>query len=176
MKKPLSITRYVLLTTGALLTSLGALAAEPQAPPQQSMGPGERNFDWFSHTQQTLAELKGKLNLAPGQMAAWDTWSSGVLSDAKGQMARMKDREQHLADMTRPWSQGTTPERMERGIERLRTEIKRMQEHLTQLEAAQARTKAFYDQLDTNQKTIFDLFWQEVHMRMAGEMEGMRGL
>jgi len=57
---------------------------------------------------------------------------------------------------------------MARGIERLRADTKWMQGHLVELEAAQARTKAFYGELDANQRTIFDLFWHEVHHRASG--------
>ena len=67
---------------------------------------------------------------------------------------------------------GTTPERMARGIARLRAETATMQDHLTQLEAAQVRTKALYDTLSTNQKTIFDLFWHGVYHRVFRQDEG----
>jgi len=70
---------------------------------------------------------------------------------------------------------GTTPERMAHGIERLRAETKWMQEHLAQLEAALGRTNAFYNTLGTNQKTIFDLFWHKVYHRASGH-DGGRGM
>jgi len=175
MKRSRSITRCVAVALAALVPAVSAFAAGPPASAPQAAAQRERKFDWFEHTQQTLNELKGKLNLTPGQAAAWDTWSSGVLGDARQQLARMKDREQKMAEGPLLWTEGSTPERMAHGIDRLRGELKRMQEHLTQLEAAQARTKTFYDQLDTNQKTIFDLFWREAHYRMVDEMEGVRG-
>ena len=40
---------------------------------------------------------------------------------------------------------------------------------LVRLDAAQARTQTFYDALDTQQKTIFDLFWTVMHHRFAGQ-------
>lgn len=172
MKSSSAITKYALFAAAALLPAVCTLAADPPPAPGQPMGPSARRFDWVDHTQQTLSELKGKLNLTAGQMAAWDTWSAGVLNDARAQLARMKDRQEAMGAGARPWAEGPTPERMAKGIERLRAEIQRMQEHLKQLEAAQARTKVFYDQLDTNQKTIFDLFWHEVHHRMAGHADG----
>ena len=178
MKNSASIANALVAVTALLLPSFGALAAEPPAPPPSSApmmgGPGPK-FNWFEHTQRTLSELKVRLNLTPGQMAAWDTWSNGVMTDARSQIVRMKDRQEQMASAMGSWDEGTTPERMQRGIERIRTEIKRMQEHLSQLEAAQVRTNAFYGQLDTNQKTIFDLYWRDVHHRMAGPMEGMGG-
>lgn len=44
-------------------------------------------------------------------------------------------------------------------------QIKWMEAHLERLNAAQVRTKTFYDALDTEQKTIFDLFWTVMHQR-----------
>jgi hypothetical protein len=178
MRKSPTIANALVAMTALVLPSLCVLAAEPPAPPPSAppmMGPPGPKFNWFEHTQRTLSELKVKLNLIPGQMAAWETWSNGVMTDARSQIVRMKDRQEQMANATKFWEEGATPERMQRGIERIRAEIKRMQDHLAQLEAAQARTSAFYGQLDTNQKTIFDLFWRDVHNRMAGPMEGMGG-
>jgi len=176
MKTCASIVNALVALTALLIPGLCAFAADPPAPaPSQPpmMGAPGPKFNWFEHTQRTLGELKVKLNLAAGQIGAWDTWSNGVMTDARSQIVRMKDRQEQMASATQPWDEGTTPERMQRGIDRIRTEIKRMQEHLSQLEAAQARTSAFYSQLDTNQKTIFDLFWRDVHHRMNAPMEGM---
>jgi len=166
------IRQCVLLAAGAILLQSAPVLADEVAPPPPGGMPGSsRNFDWIQHTQYTLDELKGKLNLAPGQMAAWDAWSGGVMKDA------------HQVEQKKPWHEekereaqaagdGTTPERMARGIERLRVQTNWMQEHLARLEAAQVRTKAFYDKLDTNQKTIFDLYWHEVHHRAVGHGDG----
>jgi hypothetical protein len=113
-------------------------------------------------------ELKGKLNLGPEQTAAWDTWSAGVTKDAQRQFEQKKSWLEEKGVRGKPTTDGTTPERMARGIERLRAEAKWMQEQLVQLEAAQVRTKTFYNTLATNQRTIFDLFWHEVHHRVSG--------
>ncbi len=176
MKKFFSVTRALGAIVAVLIPGLGVLAAEPPAPPPSPapmMGAPGPKFNWFEHTQRTLAELKVKLNLTSAQTAAWDTWSNGVMTDARSQIVRMKDRQEQIASAMKSWDQGTTPERMQRGVERIRAEIKRMQDHLSQLEAAQARTNAFYGQLDTNQKTIFDLYWHDVHHRMTSSMEEM---
>ena len=171
MKEFSSIKTSLLIAAAALLPMVGAVAAEPVGPPQPAPGYGPK-IDWVEHTQQTLKELKGDLNLAPAQMAAWDAWSSGVVKDAGSQLSRMKDMPGPMWGPGQAWDEGTTPERMARGIERMRAQVKHMQEHLTQLEASQARTKTFYDQLDANQKTIFDLFWRDVHHRMGEAMGG----
>ncbi len=127
----------------------------------------EQQFDWILHTRQTLDELKGKLNLAPAQLAAWDTWSAGVIKDSQQQLER-KDKRRAESAMAKALVGSSTPERMARGIERLRAETAWMQEHLNQLEAAQVRTGTFYGALDINQKTIFDLFWHEMYHRVSG--------
>lgn len=54
------------------------------------------------------------------------------------------------------------------GIACLRAETTWMQAHLVQLEAAQVHTKTFYDVWDSNQKTIFDLFWHVMYRRVSG--------
>lgn len=157
-----------------MLVGLSAQAADPKpdAPPMPMMQ--ERGFDWVGHTQKTLDELMPKLNLAPGQMGAWQTWSSGVLNDARRHAEQRRAMEQQ--EGAPPPPDLSTPEQMQRGIERLRTRLGWMQQHLTQLEAAQARTRTFYDALDANQKTIFDLYWHEMFHRMAGHDGGGMGM
>jgi hypothetical protein len=158
---------------GALLLQVVPAQAAEGGPPAM-MGRAERGdgVDWIGHTQHTLDELKSKLNLAPGQQAAWASWSGGVLKDAHDQLEQRSQKREAVDEAGSANADITTPERMARGIERLRAENAWMQQHLVQLEAAQQRTKAFYEQLDTNQKTIFDLFWHEVHHRVSGHDDG----
>jgi hypothetical protein len=172
MKKSSLIGQCVLVAAGAfLLQSVPVFADEGLPPPPGGMAEHGRNFNWAQHTQRSLDELKGKLNLAPEQMAAWDTWSRGVIKDARQQLEQKKSEHEEKAGKAKP-ADDTTPERMARGIEHLRAETNWMQEHLVQLEAAQVRTKAFYNTLNTNQKTIFDLFWHELYHRVSGHDDG----
>jgi len=162
------------------VVSLQGLAAHadqatPARPPLGSAAARERGFDWIEHTQHTLDELKAKLNLTSGQTAAWDSWAGGVLKDARQQLEQKKSALEQKKLGEKSPDDVTTPERMARGIEHLRAQTKWMEEHLTQLEAAQIRTKNFYDALDKNQKTIFDLYWHEVHHRAAGH-DGAGGM
>jgi hypothetical protein len=169
MKRTSVIGQCVLVAASALLLqSLPALADEPSRAASAGAAQHSRGFDWVQHTQHTLDELKVKLNLVPEQTAAWDTWSGGVMKDARQQLEQKKERHEEKAAGGKAHSEPSTPERMARAIESLRAQTNWMQEHLVQLEAAQVRTKVFYDRLDTNQKTIFDLFWHEVHHRAAG--------
>lgn len=164
------IGQFVLLAAGALLMESGPIFAQDALPqPRARMAGSSEHFDWVQHTQRTLDDLKGKLNLAPEQLAAWDTWSGGVIKDARQQLdQKYSGREPRARSM----ADGTTPARMAQAIERLRAETNRMQAHLVQLEAAQVRTQAFYNALSPNQKTIFDLFWHEVYHRASAQDHG----
>jgi len=170
--------QLVLVAAGALLLPTGAAFAAEESP-MKSGGMAEQyqHFDWIEHTQHTLDELKVKLNLAPEQMAAWNAWSGGVLKDARQQLEQKKSVHEKSGKQAKPMADETTPEQMAEGIARLRDETNWMQEHLTQLEGAQVRTAAFYNTLGANQKTIFDLFWHEMHHRVSGHDGGwgMRG-
>ena len=169
MKKAYLIRQIAVCTLGIMLVpALPALAADTAAVHPGIHAEQGAPFNWILHTEHTLDELKSKLNLAPGQLPAWNTWSSGVLKDAHLQLEERSAKIEHRREEARAPADLTTPERMARGIEDLRAQTAWLQEHLVQLEAAQARTKAFYDVLDTNQKTIFDLFWHEMHHRTAG--------
>jgi hypothetical protein len=165
--------RWICLAAlGALvLHAAPALAGPPSAASSAPMPGPWGDFDWVQHTRHTLDELKGKLNLSQGQAAAWDAWSGGVLKDAHQQLEQRKHRKEDRRPAAENSLDETTPESMARGIARLRAQTAWMQEHLLELEAAQLRTQTFYELLDTNQKTIFDLFWHEMHHRTAGHDE-----
>ncbi len=152
------VHQIILVVAGVLLLQLvPAMANNTPAP----------LIDWTQQAQHKLVELKAKLNLAPGQNEAWNTWSSGVSEDVYQRFERMKAwQEMHKAPTQRVF-EGTTPERMARRIEHLRARVAFMQENLARLEAAQVRTETFYDQLDTNQKTIFDLYARQIRARFS---------
>jgi len=173
MKQSGLIGLCVLLAAGiVLLQSFPVQADEGMQPPSGGMTRHARHSAWIHHTQSTLDELKGKLNLSPEQTTAWNAWSDGVTKDAQRQLEQEKSWLDDKAVGGRPTIDGPTPERMLRGIERLRAETKWMQQQLNQLEAAQLRTKNFYDALTVNQRTIFDLFWHLLHHRVAGYDDG----
>ena len=173
MKQSGLIGLCVLLAAAiVLLQSLPVQADEGMQPPYGAMTRHARHSAWIQHTQSTLDELKGKLNLNPEQATAWGAWSAGVTKDAQRQLEQEKSSLEDRQVGGGPAIDGPTPERMLRGIERLRAETKWMQQQLVQLEAAQVRTKNFYDTLTVNQKTIFDLFWHLLHHRVAGYDDG----
>lgn len=174
MKKSNMFGQCILVAVGALLLQAAPVFAdEGSSVKSGGMETMNRHFDWVQHTQRGLDELKHKLNLAPEQIGAWDTWSHGVVDDARQQLEQRKFQHEEKGPKAKPMADETTPERMADGIAHLRTETKWMQEHLVRLEAAQARTAAFYNTLSVNQKTIFDLFWKEMHHRVSGHGDGM---
>ncbi len=178
------IKRMFLVAGSLLLLQSGVLLAADKAdpaptPPAHEAWTGMAPLNWVQHTQRMLDELKTKLNLSGSQKAAWDTWSGAVLNNARAQSEKIKLwREAHLKQgfVGDPaHANMTTPERMAHGLEHMRTEIKRMQDHVALLEAAQASTKTFYDALDPNQKTIFDLYWQQSYQEDGWGRHGMMG-
>jgi hypothetical protein len=168
MKKTRLIGQCMLIAASVLLLPSARVFANPEVPPSGGMAEHSSNFDWIKHTQRTLDHLKGKLNLTPEQMPAWETWSTGVTTDANQQLEKDKTGSDEKASTPKARTDETTPERMAHGIERLRAQTDWMQAHLVRLEAAQVRTKTFYDALSTDQKTIFDLFWNGMHYRTTG--------
>ncbi|WP_448126073.1 Spy/CpxP family protein refolding chaperone [Pseudomonas veronii] len=177
MNKPRLLGQCLLIAASVLLLPSTGAFANPAMP---GLGPGQggmfrhaSNFDWVKHTQQTLEELKGKLSLKPEQMPAWETWAAGVIADANQQVENDNPAATDKASARQALKDETTPQRMAKGIERLRTQTSWMQAQLARLDAAQARTQTFYDALDAQQKTIFDLFWTVMHHRIA-DQDGWR--
>jgi hypothetical protein len=172
MKKiTVPLARCICLVAGCTALLPGTVFGQEQSALGSRAGPvtgHAQEFDWVEHTRSTLGELKAKLTLDPGQMPAWDTWSNGVVKDAHRQISPQSARPDDTLGVADSYSDETTPAQMARGIEHLRAHTAWMQDHLVELEAAQARTQAFYDALDAKQKTIFDLYWHEIRHRVSG--------
>ncbi len=166
-----SFPQLMLVAAAALsLQGLPAHAADTATPPpppaaMQEGWSGYSEVNWVDHTQRMLADLKTKLNLSGDQQAAWNTWSSGVVDNVRAQTEKIRawhDAHAKLGPMSDPaHAHLTTPERMSQGLEHMKTEIKRMQDHVALLELALNHTKTFYETLNPDQKTIFDLYWQQ---------------
>jgi hypothetical protein len=154
--------------SACLLMLIGDVAAGVFGPPSVSSNLDQyRDITRFTETR--LESLKGKLDLDDSQLPAWNTWSSGVLSDVKKQ--NMEDQK-----LVSDWQDEvpdniTTPEKIAHQEEHLRHHILRMQNQLNRLEGARVNTINFYSGLNKSQKTIFDLFWQETafHHKSAGQ-------
>ncbi|EQD73656.1 conserved hypothetical protein, secreted [mine drainage metagenome] len=142
---------------------------------------------WMQHSQAMLLDMKEQLNLTAAQLEGWKAWSGDVLSITQAQTERIHHwRAEHEKKAleedraTADHARVSTPERMAHGLDHMRLEVERLQDHLALLEKLQASTQKFYDTLDTNQKTIFDLYWQQAYAvgstmghPMCGHGEGM---
>ncbi len=156
--KPLR--HMILAAAGAFLLQLApAMATDLPYPADVA--------DRMLQVQRRLDDLKARLNLEPGQYEAWAIWSAGTSEIALQRLTQKQAWLEKRKALTRPVQEGTTPERMARSIERLRARTAFMQENLGRLEAAQVRTSVFYDQLDANQKTIFDLYASQMRERFG---------
>jgi hypothetical protein len=183
--------RFISLIVASLLSTqvnVWADSSAPAAPPStvhhaqsanddsiESMNKQFSDF-WLARNKSMLNNLKPKLNLQPDQKKAWDSWSGAITDVAKAQLKNITELHQKHMEVggldAADKSKLTTPQRMSRGIEHLQIEIKKLQAHIDQLQLAQSSTQQFYEALDTNQKTIFDLYWQKTYgsdwRRMVG--------
>jgi len=172
MKNPGVLRRSLWIGASVLsLFGLPAIADPGPLIPANQMSSHHGTMDWIQHTRSTLAELKVKLSLTSQQIPGWEIWSEGVTTDAHQQLESTKNLREEKVTGPLSFENATTPEQMTRGINRLHAEIDWMEGHVVRLEAAQARTQTFYETLDTNQKTIFDLFWHEMYHRSSGHDE-----
>ena len=168
--------------------SVPASSASAPAPVAQHNAHHAHHSDmWMQHSRAMLLDMKEQLNLMPAQQEGWKAWSSDVLSITQAQTERIRHwRAEHEKKAleedraTADHARVSTPERMAHGLNHMRLEVERMQDHLALLEKLQASTQKFYDALDTNQKTIFDLYWQQAYAvgstlghPMCGHGEGM---
>lgn len=122
---------------------------------------------WLARNKNMLDTLKPKLNLQPDQKGAWDSWAGAITDVAKAQLKNITELHQRHMEVggldEADKHNLSTPQRMNLGIEHLQIEIKKLQAHVDQLQLAQISTQQFYGTLDTNQKTIFDLYWQKTY-------------
>jgi len=160
------IISSAVLSTCMLMLMGDVIAGVSNMPPTPS---GQHQYTDITHfTEARLQSLKEKLDLDPSQISAWNTWSSGVISDVKKQ--NMEDQKVVSDWMDEVPENTTTPEKLAHQEEHLRHHIMRMQNQLNRLEAARLNAITFYTALNKSQKTIFDLFWQEsaFHHRSIG--------
>ena len=172
----------VLADTGTP-SSASVPASSASAPAPVARHKAHYSDMWIQHSQAMLLDMKEQLNLIPAQQEGWKVWSSDVLSITQSQTEGIRHwRAEHEKEdrATADHARVSTPERMAHGLNHMRLEVERMQDHLSLLEKLRASTKKFYDALDTNQKTIFDLYWQQAYAvgstlghPMCGHGEGM---
>lgn len=178
MKKAITA---VSLLSGLMMAGIGSYASAQNAAPAQQGQPGQMHGSMQGHheegrgehrrghnpadaAQKRLGQLKQKLNLKPGQQAAWDTYSSSMIARVR---ARAAEHEKMEGKGPRDHQNVSTPERMDRMAAMMRTGADNMSK-------AAADTKVFYDGLSVEQRTIFDLYSQNAWKERMGH-GGRRG-
>lgn len=137
-----TLQRRLLIAGLTVALGLGAVARAQTPPDRLGDRPDpapmeQRRARMHERMAQHLAELKQKLQLAPGQEAAWTTWT-----------ATMKPAPHQRPDRAE-FEKLTTPERIDR-MRALRAERN------AEMDRRMDATKSFYAQLSAEQKTVFD--------------------
>lgn len=135
--------------------SIFAQSAPPAAPADAHAGHAKEPVDpakWAEKMKERMAkhqaELHDKLKITAAQEPAWKTFTDAMNPGAMPARPDHKEMEKL-----------TTPERMEKGLEKMKEHLAKMQTRLTAL-------KTFYAVLTPEQQKIFD----ESHRRMASRM------
>ncbi|MBC3908938.1 Spy/CpxP family protein refolding chaperone [Undibacterium umbellatum] len=140
-----------------LAVSAGNVVAQSSAPPSASAHAGHEKphgdpGKWAEKMKERMAkhqaELHDKLKITAAQEPAWKTFVEAM---NPGTMPARPDRKE--------MEKLTTPERMEKSLEKMKEHLAKMQTRLTAL-------KTFYAVLTPEQQKIFD----ERHKRMASHM------
>lgn len=138
----------------ALSISAGALAQTPPPPPAAASmqnGHGKMGDHMKDHMAEHLAQLHDKLKLSTTQEPAWKTFTDAITpAMPPAPPAPPPDKS---ADKL------STPEQMEKMLDRMKEHEAQMQKHL-------AAVKTFYAVLTPEQQKTFD----EAHRRMQHHM------
>ena len=166
--KTLKKKLYIGLTavTFAIAGSVFAQSAPPSPPaPDAHAGhhdaPGDK-AKWADKMKERMAkhqaELHDKLKITAAQEPAWKTFTDSMTPGA------MPARPDHQS-----MEKMTTPERLEKGLDRAK-------EHLAQMQTRLSALKTFYAVLTPEQQKIFDdshrRMEKNMHERMSEHMRG----
>lgn len=136
-------------------------AAAQKAPEAHKHQRGDKRGDRMEHMQkrmqERMAKLKADLKLNPAQEAAWTTYTNAM---KPGERPAPGDRE--------AFAKLTTPERIDKMRE---MRAKRNAEMDRRAEA----TKAFYAQLNAEQKKTFDAATLRMHHQRGDHYQGHHG-
>jgi Spy/CpxP family protein refolding chaperone len=158
MSKTFTLCNIVLAMS--LLAASGFAAAADEAP--NSPAPGKLaqhgHFDPVAHTQRNLDRLAQKLNLKDDQKVAWQRYADSAMSRAKERAAKMEERGSHRGEAR---GEVDTATKLDKISQAMRNRADRLQK------VAQD-TRAIENVLSTEQKTIFDLYWQAQYRHHMG--------
>ena len=120
-------------------------AAAQKAPDSHKHQRGDKRGDRMEHMKQRMEKLKADLKLTPAQEAAWTTYTQAM---KPGERPARGDRE--------AFAKLTTPERIDK--------MREMRgKHMAEMDRRAEATKAFYAQLNAEQKKTFDAATLRMH-------------
>lgn len=132
-------------------------AAAQKAPEPYKHQRGDRRGDRMEHMKVRMEKLKAELKLSPAQEAAWTTYTQAM---KPGERPAPGDRE--------AFAKLTTPER----IDKMREMRGR---HMAEMDRRAEATKAFYAQLNAEQKKTFDAATLHMHHQRGERHHGHHG-
>jgi len=153
------------IAAGAFAQSAPSAPPAPPAPPAgDHAGHGRTPADpakWAEKMKERMAkhqaEMHDKLKITAAQESAWKTFTESMNPGA------MPARPDH-----KEMAKLSTPDRMEKGLEKMKEHLAKMQTRLTAL-------KTFYAVLSPEQQKIFDDSHRHMESRMRERMSHMGG-
>ena len=143
--------RKASLFAGFCLATAGIYSDAQEMPTEATESNKEPHYQWndpVSSTHRYVAEINKKLDLKPAQQGAWKTFSAALMT--------LKKEEAPLGEKARTATPAdsenlTTPEKIAKmsAVMRLNAERLRRTSHIV---------KDFYNVLNVEQKSIFDLY------------------
>ena len=118
---------------------------------------GSHHYDPVQRAEKHLKGLEKKLNLKAEQQAAWNTYSAAVMERAGERAVRMEEFHGKRGEM----HDLDTASKLEKMAQWMRERADRM-------DAMAKDTRAFQQNLTTEQQTIFDMYWQKHSGRGKG--------
>lgn len=162
MKHPIRTT--CLAVAGIFIAGFGYVNAADVGQPgmmKSAYAPHHAMHDPVDMTQERMDKLNAKLKLNPSQQDAWKTFSAAMVGHAQ---ARAQEMEKWAPGAREKLEDLATPDKMAQMAARMRSGA-------DQMSKLAGDTKIFYDQLGSEQKTIFDLYAKNAwHNRMQGRM------
>ncbi|MCW5298196.1 hypothetical protein DXT88_08390 [Herbaspirillum lusitanum] len=144
----LNLKKHLMIGVAAAGIGLTAMSSFAQMPPAGPGGPDGRHMPtpeqiakFEQHRAKRQAALHDKLKITAAQEGAWKTFTDKTTPQRPATPPARPDKDE--------WSKMTTPERLDRHLDRMKQMEARMTDHI-------AATKEFYAVLSPEQQKVFD--------------------
>ncbi len=147
----LNLKKHLMIGVAAAgigLTAMSSFAQMPPAGPGGPGGPGGRHMPtpeqiakFEQHRAKRQAALHDKLKITAAQEGAWKTFTDKTTPQRPATPPARPSKDE--------WNKLTTPERLDRHLDRMKKMEARMADHI-------AATKEFYAVLSPEQQKVFD--------------------